>query len=302
MFLDVALAVALGSGGCNQIRADHIYGRDLAAAVSVLKALPAETSYSLSPTPGQRRVFRSNELTRIARAASITEPVDQDVCFEWVRKPLDVQAIVDAMKRSLAGLNATVDLVEPPSVPVPDGVIDFPLAGLSGSSAGPVVWRGTLVYAGNKILPLWARVRVSVKQSRVIAAATLKPGQPISAADLRTEEYAGPYQREKKYSDPQQVIELMPKVTIAEGTSLSEALLRPVNDVERGDLVQVVVQIENARVEAQGIAEDGGVRGTSVTIRNPKSGRKFRARIESRDRVVVLPGGVTGLAVEESKS
>lgn len=292
----------MGAASCQPINTDHITGRDLAAAIPALKALSSNQSYSLSPIPGQRRVFHANELTRIARAAGIDSPLEIEACFEWVRRLPERNVLLQAMKKALGGSDATVELLEDPSVPIPDGAIEFPLNGLSGASSGPVVWRGIVAYAPNKIVPIWTRVRVTVHEKQVVAAETLRPGQEITAANLRTEEYSGPFRREKKYSDPQQVIGLMPRNTVGAGTVLSEALLRPVNDVERGDTVRVVVQVQSAHIETEGVAEEGGVRGSTVTVRNPKSGRKYRARIESRDRVVVLPVTLAGLAVEEAKS
>ena len=212
------------------------------------------------------------------------------------------EVLLAAMQESLAGLNATVQLVDEPSSLIPEGRVQVPLLGLSGASAGPVVWRGTVTYAADKTITIWARVRVTVHETHVVATETLKPGHTITALDLRSIEYTGPFQREKKYFDPKQVIGLMPKNTVPAGTELSEALLRPVNDVERGDAVQVVVQVASARIEAEGIAEEGGSRGSTVTVRNPKSGRKFRARVESRGKVLVLPTTLAGLVVEDSKS
>lgn len=302
MFLELMLAAGMQAASCRPIQTDHITGGDLASVIPTLNALPQEQSYSLAPIPGQRRVFRANELTRLAKSVGITDAIESEVCFEWARKVPDREVLLTAMRRSLQDISATVELVDEVSTPIPEGNVDFPLNGLSGASSGPVVWRGTVAYSPNRTVPLWTRVRVTVHEKHVLAAGSLKPGQAIGAADLRTEEYSGPFQREKKYSELQQVIGLMPKNTVAAGTVLTEALLRPVNDVERGDVVQVVVQMRSARIEAEGIAEEGGVRGSVVTIRNTKSGRRFRARIESRDKVLVLPTALAGLAVEESKS
>ena len=301
MFLELALAAAQ-MAGCHPIRAEHIYGRDLAAAVPALSSLPPAEEISFSPIPGQRRVFRSNELTRIAKARGIAVRIDDEVCFEWPRSLPKREDVLAAMSASLKELHGDVELVDAPTNPIPEGVLNFPLSGLSGSSQAPVVWRGTVTYAPGRTLAIWARVRVTVHERHVIAANTLRPGQRIAPLDLRTENYIGPFQRETKYSDPQQVIGLMPKNTVSPGTALSEVLLRPANDVERGDTVQVIVQVAQTRIEAQGIAEDDGIRGSFVTVRNPKTGRKFRARVQDKDQVLVLPTGLAGLVTEDSKS
>ena len=303
MFLALAVIAVTQSAGCAPIAADHIYGHDLAAVVPALQSLSRNPG--LQPRAHPRTAARLQK-QRIAahRQSEWNHPAHRKrrLLSSASRKVPEPRDLLAAMQESLKGIHAAVELVENPVYPLPQGPLSFPLSGLSGSSDGPVVWRGTVTYAPNHILPVWARVRVTVHEKRIVAADTLKPNIPISALAIRVEDYSGPFQRETKYSDPQQVIGLMPKNTVPAGAMLTPALLRVANDVERGDSVQVIVQIDSARIEAQGIAEDGGPRGSFVTIRNPESGRKFRARVEDRDKVFVLPTSAAGLAVEDPKS
>ncbi len=66
--------------------------------------------------------------------------------------------------------------------------------------------------------------------------------------------------------------------------------------------MDVIVETASTHIEAEGIAEEAGRTGAVITVRNVKSGKKFRARVEDKDKVVVVPGGPFGLATEESKS
>jgi flagella basal body P-ring formation protein FlgA len=82
---------------------------------------------------------------------------------------------------------------------------------------------------------------------------------------------------------------------------LASRLEKP-REVERGDTVDVLAESGGARVKTQGVAEQGGHQGSIISVRNVRSGRLFRARIESKETVIVVPGGPFGLVPEEKKS
>ena len=94
---------------------------------------------------------------------------------------------------------------------------------------------------------------------------------------------------------------MVPRRPLPAGVALTENDLDKPLDVERGDTVQVIAEEGHARIETQGVAEDGGRSGAVVTVRNLTSGKKFRARVEEKDKVLVIPGTSSGLAVEEKK-
>ena len=85
------------------------------------------------------------------------------------------------------------------------------------------------------------------------------------------------------------------------GSEIRESELAIASEVSRGDTVEVDVQVSSAHITAEGIAEEGGRRGTVITVRNVKTGRKFRARIEGKDKVSVLPGSSAGLVGDDEE-
>ncbi len=290
--------MALTAPGCRAIESDHIQGRDLANAAALFKALPADLPIGLSPVPGQQRIFLPSELRRIALAHHLEGDVTESVCFSWPMSVPSREAIRSAMEKTLANRNAAVEIVDSSMSPAPPGEISFPLSGLSGSSNGPVVWRGSVNYAGSHKFLIWARVRVTVKEQHVVAAELLRPGEEIRREQVRLESYEGPLTRDGYCNSLGEVIGSLPQSSISADTPLKSTLLRERKDVERGDLVAVIVQSERTRLEAQGIAEEAGRRGSVVTVRNAKSGRKFRARVQDKDKVLVLATSSAGLAVE----
>jgi flagella basal body P-ring formation protein FlgA len=64
--------------------------------------------------------------------------------------------------------------------------------------------------------------------------------------------------------------------------------------VERGDTVEVMVIAGAAQLALDAQAEASGRQGDVIPLRNPRSGKLFRARIDGKGRAVVMVGA-TGL-------
>lgn len=297
LFLSVGTALA----PCHPIATDRIYGRDLASALPAFSPVPKDLPIGLAPFPGQQRLFRAGELQRIATNYGIPVEAAQPVCFAWPMTPLSADRVQAAMAQTLAGRNPQVEIVELSKVDIPPGEINFPLTGLAGVSDGPVLWRGSVTFAEKRIFTIWARVRVKVREPRVVAAQTLKPGEEIRPDQLHLDTYEGPLTREAYLREITAVAGSTARNSVAAGVALTPVLLRERLQVERGDLVQVVVELKQTRLEAQGVAEESGAKGSLITVRNARSGRKFRARVEDRGKVLVMPEGPTGLVVEEAR-
>ena len=301
MMLAFVVASVVQSAACHTISADRIYARDVAAVVPAFAALPSDLDVGFAPAPGQTRIFHSTDLRRLAEAHQIPGEFRTDVCFTWQMAVPTREAILAAIGKTLAGRNAQVELVDQSLASAPAGEIIFPLTGLSGVSDEAVTWHGYVRYAGEKHYAIWARVRVRVKEHHVLATEPLKPDVAINPGELRLESYEGPLLRDKVLTDLASVVGMIPRRPLPPGVALTENDLDKPRDVERGDTVQVIAEEGHAHIEAQGIAEDGGRRGAVVSVRNATSGKKFRATVEDKDKVLVIPGTSSGLAVEEKK-
>lgn len=284
---------------CHTIDKDRIYGRDLAIAEPAFAALPANLEIGLAPVPGQQRTFRSEELASIARSQHIEGIVTRPVCFAWELKAPERADLLAAMNETLADRNATVEIVEQSNAPLPHGKLSFPLSGLSGTSDAPVMWRGSVTYGSGRTLLTWARVRITVRERHVAASELLHPGDEIRADQLKLVDYQGPLTREHYFTSVAAVAGMTPRTTINPELALLDSMVRQRKQVERGDLVEVTVQTERTRIEAQAVAEESGGRGSLITVRNAKSGRRFRAKVQEKGKVLVVPEGPTGLATDE---
>lgn len=295
----LASSLQLGAASCHVINTDHIYARDLAARSQVFSLLQPDTQIALSPIPGQQRTFRPAELKKIAQANHLEGTFDQSVCFTWAMTVPSREDLLAAMNKTLSGRAAVIRIVDQSSSPLPEGELLFPLSGLSGSSEGPVLWRGTLVYSDSRTLPTWARVEISIKEQHVAASESLHPGDPIRASQLRLVGYEGPLTREPFYVSVNDVVGLTPRSTIVAGTVLSSTQLRERKEIERGDRVKVIVQSGRTRLETEGVAEEAGIKGSLIMVKNERSGKSFRGRVEDKGAVSVLPSGPTGLPGEQ---
>jgi len=287
---------------CHSIQSDWISGRDLAQVNSAFAGLPADLQLSPAPLPGQERVFRPAELRRIALANHLPVSTFSDICFAWPVKVPERAALVAAIEKTLAGRNPHVAILEQSLIPAPEGEVVFPLAGMSGISAHPVIWRGYVIYAGTRHFPIWARVQVTVAEPRVVAANPIRTGEILSQSDLRLETYQGPVDREAAFSDLSSAVGMIARRDLAAGSPISELMVAKPRDVERGDLVSVTVKSGDAVIQAQGLAEQSGGRGDVITVRNPHTGKIFHARVQGKGDVIVVPGGFFGLVAEDKKS
>lgn len=302
MMAVLLLAVGLLAPDCHKVASDHILAADMAQALPAFSILPKDLVLGLSPFPGQQRVFRAGELRRLALTNGLTQTEYTDtVCFAWPMAVPTLETLRTAMKKSLEGRRADIEVLEQSMTPLPPGEMTFPLQGLSGTSDGPVLWRGVLTYADKKTLNLWARVKVTVHETHLVANDVLKPGEEVRSEQVHTQTYDGPLLREQPLTSVGEVVGMTPRNSIAAGLALTKELMRTRNDVERGDLVQVLVELNQTHLEAQGVAEESGQKGALISIRNARSGRRFRARVEAKGRVLVQPQGPTGLVVEESR-
>ena len=302
MIVAALVAVLAQPAACHAINADRIYGRDLAAAVPLFSALSPDIEIGYSPAPGLQRVFHPAELKHIADTYHLQGDVQDPVCFSWPTALPSRESILASMNETLKDRTARVEFIDQSLTPAPKGRLVFPLSGLSGFSAEPVIWRGYVEYGVNHRFAIWARVRVTVKESRVVAGEALASGDSVRANQLHIESYEGPLSRQDLITDLNQAVGMIARFDIPPGTLLTKNMLDKPKEVERGDTVAVIVETASTRIEAEGVAEQAGRLGAVILVRNAKSGRKFRARIDDKDKVSVVPGGPFGLVTEETKS
>ena len=299
MMLLFLLAAAAPLSACVAIQHDHILGRDLAVAAPALAGLSPDADFGPAPMPGSTRVFPVRELKRVAAEHSIQGDFSNNVCFVWATRPVSRDELVKAMTKSLAPRQVTIEVLDQSSWPAPAGEICFPRTSLTLSSTGSALWRGYIGYSSRHRFDIWVRARISVKENHLVTTEKIAAGQPLSIAQLKEEPYNGILTREEPFTAAEQVLGLIPKFDLSAGTLLTRSLLDLPHDVERGDALIVVAESGRARVEAQCIAEENGRAGDIISVRNSRSGRRFRALVQAKGKAVVAFTDALGLIAED---
>jgi flagella basal body P-ring formation protein FlgA len=282
------------SGPCEVIANDRILGEDLAKALpGFLDKIPGDAVIGYSPTPGARRVFESLELRRIGAPYGVTVAPDARVCFEWSLQTLTEDVIRAAIRQSLQSPNARVDVLAISRNQAPAGPLSFPISGLLASTLTgpdtPVTWRGEVLYHGSRKFSVWARVKISSSMTRVVATRLILPGETVTADQVRIETYDDFPLRNDIARNLDEVVGRMPRRAIRTGLPVFRLDLIEPFQVRRGDLVDVTAISGAAQLRMPALAETQGRQGDIISLKNPRTGKIFRARIEGKDKALVLP-------------
>ncbi len=198
-------------------------------------------------------------------------------------EPLTEEKLLPVLRNALGVDAATIDILDFIHMDIPRGSLEFSRAGLNGSG----LWRGQVVYAPSRSVPIWVKVRVTVEKTWVEAARPIAAASVIDAGELviRT----GP-----RFPFGPAPVDSLPSAagraalrSIRAGEPIFTSMLTNPREVERGDTVAVVVTSGEARIGFDATAQSSGHTGESILIKNPENGRYFQARIEGKDKVVV---------------
>jgi len=290
MIATLAFTVMLAGAGAGwrAVAGDRVMAADLAGEFEAFSSLPADTEIVLAPAPGARRIFSPSEIARLAGRFGVTLEMPRSACFERQLKPLDPEKVRAALEESLAGRNARLELIDYLRLPVPEGPLEFPRFGLSrqaGRSAA--LWRGKVEYGTGRSYPIWARVRVSVERASVVASRPLTAGKPIDADSIEIRQAEGFLFDEPAPATIAEVAGRLPRRLIPAGQVIETRHLVSPREVEAGSTVQVQARSGAARLSFEARAESPGRTGDTVLVRNPATGKRFRAVVEAKGRVAV---------------
>jgi flagella basal body P-ring formation protein FlgA len=281
------------SAPCETIANDRILGEDLAKALpSFLHKIPGDAVIGYSPAPGERRVFNSAELQRIGAPYGVLVPPDAKACFEWSLQPLTEDVVRAAIRNTLQSPDARIDVLSLSSAHAPAGKITFPLSGLLASTITgpetPVTWRGEVHYPGSRTFSIWARVKISATMTRVVATQLVLPGETVTSDQVRIETYDDFPLRNDIARNLDEVVGRMSRRALRTGLPVFRADLIEPFQVQRGDLVDVTAIAGAAELHVSALAETPGRQGDLITLKNAHSGKIFRARIEGKDKALVM--------------
>jgi flagella basal body P-ring formation protein FlgA len=279
----------LTAAPCLPVEGTHIRVSDLAAVHPAFGRLPVETVIAPTPNPGATRTFRPEELARLSQKFGLPAIVGF-ACFTYKVQPLSGEILKASLSRELDLSPDAIQVAGQSQWPVPEGPIRFPNGKLMRpTSDGSIVFRGLVQYAGSRSVPVWVKVRLSRARKRTVAVQDLAAGIPIQAGQVRMETIVDSVSggREETLVD---AVGMAPRRPIARGTELTGTMLTAPRIVAAGDRVQVVVSAGGARLRFSALAESGGKLGQDILVKNPANGRRFKAKVESPERVTVNTG------------
>ena len=275
---------------CHPITDDRILGRHLSAAVPELAGIPAEQVVGYSPVPGVKRVFPATQLQRLARAHGLNDIPAKSTCFEWRMSVPQEKELLAAMTKSLTGPSARIEILEISRHPAPAGELVFPVSGLQPVGPSDLkgrVWRGYVNYSGRRRFPLWARVRITTTEPRVVAAEKLAVGTPIRAEQVRLVTDETPMLEPLAAHSMEEVAGKIPRRSIEPGAVILRNQIQEPAEIRKGQMVRVEAGQGAVHFTLEARAESNGRRGEMVVVRNPTSGKNFRARVEGPGKASV---------------
>jgi flagella basal body P-ring formation protein FlgA len=295
---------------CHQLDSVSVLARDLAPLVPGFAQVPGDFLVGYIESSGAPKILHGADLEHIAKNRGVDLHGLEDLCLERRTFVVPAALIVDAMRKTLGsapGLKIEIAASSPQAVPT--GEVVFPRsgvqasvgvqapAGTQASGSSEVMWHGLVQTSApptsssqtgkGPTYPIWARVRVSVPVSRVIAVVDLPPGKPVQSNQIRVES-----SEESPFDDgfiraAEETVGLLPKASIQKGSAIRKSQVAAPVDVTRGETVRVEVLTGNARLSMEARAETSGMKGATVTVRNMSSGRDFQARVTGKGQVTV---------------
>ena len=298
MLVQAWALVESGAAACIAVPSDRILARDLAPSVALFQALDPETVLGYAPWPGTQRVLTSHDLVLAARSAGLLLPGSPlpSVCIERLVRALSIDDVRAALLEALAIQDHPeihLEVLGFTNKPLPPGRLVFQLAALNhpaGDNAQtPVVWPGRLIYDERNSLSVWAKVRITVPGEVFVARQNIAPGEVLRAEQIQSTHAAEFPSFSAPHAAAGTVIGKLARRPIRAGQRITAEMLENPRDVRQGETVHVKVIQGAATITLDAVAQSSGTRGDSILVHNPASGKSFRAVIEDRSQVLVVP-------------
>jgi flagella basal body P-ring formation protein FlgA len=283
---------------CVAIEGERIRAGEIAATVSVFRALESETDLGPAPVPSVRRILTKAQLLRLALANGVSgDGLPESLCLERRQESLSPTALETALSASAAkifpGAALRIELVDFSRQPVPNGTIQFQRPGVLGGvnklPDSPVLWRGTLTTGERRTLPIWAKVRILTERACWMSSQDLSAGTALASGSLRREvRWLNPFLFAAECADLS-VGSFMARRRLRAGQVITKFDLAALPTVRRGESVQASLSMSNATLRFPAIAETDGVAGSPVLIKH--EGKRLRARVTGTAAVQIEPGG-----------
>jgi flagella basal body P-ring formation protein FlgA len=286
ILLPLFIAAAVAPPVCHPLESGSVLARDLAPYVPAFAKLPDHFLVGYIPETGSPKTFQGADLERIARNRGIELQDVDDVCLVrrlFTPQPDEIRA---AIEKTLGISGLTIEILTPVDRPLPTGDLVFPRTGVQGTGT-EVTWHGFVQSAEGTKFPLTVRAKVTAKLPRVFAETNLEARRPLQQDQLRVVTGDESPFDDDAVRDLAEAEGMILRTPSMKGTALRRSQLERPMDVAFGDLVRVDVFEGATHLMLEGRAENGGMKGSFITVRNLGSGHAFRAEVSGKDQVTV---------------
>ena len=283
----------LVQASCVAVSSDKILARDVRDVWPFLQGLDPETTIGFAPRPGVQRILSARDLIRIAREhrLDLTETIVASLCVERVVRPISPEEMRAALLLAIGVPDVELEVVGFSSEALPPGRLEFkPMhlgRPLREAPQTEVIWRGLLRYDLQSSIPVWAKVKLSVGCTLLVASEDIPAGTTIKAAQIKESHGRQfPFQPLSIQSS-QMVVGKIARLSIPSGEKFAPGALEDPTEIFKGDTIRVSVLDGPATMSLDAVAQSSGKKGESILVHNPSSGKNFRGIVEQRGKVTV---------------
>lgn len=128
---------------------------------------------------------------------------------------------------------------------------------------------------------VYVQVTVKLMKEAVVAKKALAPRHVLTAGDLMLKRVDIGQVKQRYVTDPKLLLGYQLKYPVASGTVLSQAHVKPVKMVRRGDHVVLVAQAGSMEVKMNGVALSDASYGQRVKVKNSSSKRVVEGLVDA---------------------
>ena len=180
---------------------------------------------------------------------------------------------------------------------MPRGTLEFPRQAAVPEGNGPqapVLWKGFVNYGERGRFSIWVRARIEVRMMQVSARTELVMGRPIQESQVQVATVTvSPFAAQPARSLAE-VVGRIPRRPIPAGSPILPVQLELPLEIHSGDAVTVRVTSGRAGLKLEAVACGQGRRGDFIPVKNPATGKTFRARVEAAGKVAIIVPGLSG--------
>jgi flagella basal body P-ring formation protein FlgA len=271
---------------CTSVAGPDITAGDLAKAVPVFTPADPTVRVGYAPTPGIQRIMQAGEIHQLLTRLGVPAANLQlsTACFERPLTPLSVAVVTAAMRKTL-GPEPRLEIADMSGFRVPAGELVFPIEDLGQPPVA--LWRGYILYDGDKKFHVWAHVKIHTTVMRLVALEDLKQGTPIKLYQVALRPVDGFPDKRLTPLTLEHLAGSLPRRYIPANSPVWSDAIDPPMDVTKGDRVTVTVNSGLATISIDAEAETSGRRGDPIALKNIESGKMFRARIDAPGEAVL---------------